>query len=204
MNKKIFLSGLSIAVTLALVSGAVFAQLTSSSSANGITFTSETASLLIATDNGSNAPAGQFQSSITAAGPHKVFPGYNQNFAFWLQNASGNDIPLNNVVTLSVGGAPGNLNNNLLLSFNCTDEGIGPTPTPGASLSSNGSFPLSAYGSENIGTLPAGHIAQCIMNASVPSNVTTLSSSDNAVFNATFTGTQVEPSVSPAPSQAPL
>jgi hypothetical protein len=213
MNKKIFFSGMSIVSAMALLAGVTYAQLSSPATATDITFASETANLLIAKDtvggvlptgDGLTAFEGTFEPT-QSFNPltHNIFPGYNQNFTFWLWNKSGADIPLTNAVGLgsyaASGVGEGDLTTNLTVGFNCTDEG----PT-GGGATANGNFPLSSWtpGNEDLGSLPSGDFALCTMNATVPTSVTSMTTGENVSFTATFTGTQVEPKGTPTP--APL
>lgn len=208
MNRKMFLSGLSIVSALVLVGGAAFAQYVLSASASGNTFSSSTAGLVLCNDTGGVTPAptgcGQTITSPIADLTDLV-PGVPEVGYFWIENnGTGPNDNFDTLAAIFGSGSgngfnanPGFLYNDLQVSITCNDKTIdSQSNTIGAS--SFGSYYTTDGLTFTPGTLASGANARCEIVAMLPNGDNDLS--QMLGFSATFGADFTVPSPTPIPS----
>lgn len=187
------MSALSIISALTIMGGATYAQFAATATLSGNTFASGNAELKIAPDV-NNAP-GNYEASIPGfSGTGNIFPGYSENFTFWLKNTSDSDMELNNIAKfVNVGGTGANteaLQGALKVGFTCTRIGDNVITTAGP-------FSVNDWeaGSASVGNLLGGNVAaseaQCVMNVSLPVSADNTVSNATVTFDGQFNATQV-------------
>lgn len=194
MNRKIAMSMLSIVAALTLMGGATYAQFASSALSDNNTFATGNADLKIAPDvNNGPGTYAAFIPGFSATG--NIFPGYTQNFKFWLKNTSTTAIDLSNIarfVDVQGTGFIEPLQDALQVTFTCTRIGDSVVTTAGP-------FSVNAWeaGQAPVGTLLGGNVpaseAQCVMNASLPLSADNTVQNSTVRFDAQFDATQVAP-----------
>ncbi len=181
---------LSIVAALTLMGGATYAQFVSTATLDNNTFATGDAELQIAPDV-TNAP-GTYASSITGfSATGLIFPGYSENFKFWLKNTSASSISLDSIAKfVDVTGGSELLQDALQVTFTCTRIGDSVVTVAGP-------FSVNAWeaGQAPVGTLLGGNVAaseaQCVMNATLPLSADNTVQNSTVSFDAKFDATQV-------------
>jgi hypothetical protein len=170
MNRKIFLSAMSIIATAALTSGVAFAQFTTTATATGNTFSTTNPQLLINTGSGAETSEPGFTETGLTPGASPVV----HNFTLF--NA---DTDTNATMTLTgqfnaTAGDP-SLEPNMDVRVTC-DNGTDTTP-----------LTISTWiaGGVTLGTLAPGATTNCTMQASIPGTDTT-DANKSITFDAIF------------------
>jgi hypothetical protein len=185
MNKRILLSAMSIVTSLTLVGGAAFAAFSTTANMNGSTFSSGNANLTLAKPSGADPSIpGSFSGTVSGFDVTHIAPGFNQQFNFWMKNASSSDITLdtNTVLTQTTGETQDpELLNALMVQFVC--EGSPATPNKTVQT-------WTTNGVEDLGSIPAGQIKKCSMVVSLPSTADNSVSGKTLTFDGVFNGVE--------------
>lgn len=175
MNRKMYMSGLSIVSALALMGGAAFAQFPATASAANNNISTSTAGLELCTDDGSGtSPAtdttgepcgGSIASPINIS---DLVPGSSATSHFWLyNNGSGTNDTIGGLTAIfsSVTGS-GTGNGNLETAL---DVQIACDNTDTTAIAAFNAFEKSGQ-TFNPGSLASGTYSRCTVTASLPSN----------------------------------
>ena len=192
MNKKIAMSGLSIFAALAVMGGATFAAFTDTATATNNTFASGNADLLIAVDGGLGEPNLEvFAPSIAGADFDNVFPGFNQNFMFWLKNTSDSNIELNitaDLLNLVQTGT--DLDDALLIKWVCD---LNNDTVLDQNTEASSEFSVRQWvdgGFATLGSLAQNEAMKCGMYSRVPTTATNDIAGESISFDVTYDATQ--------------
>lgn len=205
MNTKIALSGISILASLALVGGATFALFTDIATSQNNTFATGNGDLLIAPE-GPESP-GTYVDDIPAPAIDEsdIFPGFTQDYIFWLKNNSSSAISLDLVATFDdvVTTGDAEIANQLNVAFTCQSD----TDSNGSfdtTIATAGPFTVNAWdvGSAPLGTLGANDStddgegadeAECTMTVSLPVSADDTIAGSSVRFDGVFDATQATP-----------
>jgi predicted ribosomally synthesized peptide with SipW-like signal peptide len=195
LNKKIITSSMSIIAALSLMTGATFAFFTDSASSTGNTFTTGNADLQIAVDNPEGAES--FGSSVVGPTFNSLFPGFSNQYFFWLKNNSSAAITLDAKADLSslvTSGSP--LASALLVRWTCDQDGDNSLgdETPTAEFSAQQWFDS---GDTALVSLPQGVQRFCSMNTRIPSTANSDIAGQTVSFNADYNAAQFVPTPTP-------
>jgi len=199
MNTRIALSGLSILTVLSLVGGATFALFSDEATATDNTFSTGNADLQIA-EEGPDSPD-TYLDTITGFTAENVFPGYSEDFIFWLKN---NSLSISLDVDASFTDVNTTVNaaiaDNLMVSFTCVTDNNSDGIFNDA-FATAGPFSVNAWaaGSAQVATLapeedPDGQgpdEVECTMTASLSEAVDNDLAGSSVDFDAVFDGVQV-------------
>jgi len=193
INKRIFLSFLSIVFAFAGVAGATYAVFSDQATSTGNTFSTGNADLQIAEDTGSGPETylDDLTDVFNAAG---LFPGYDEVFRFWLNNNSGAAIDLDltaDVTSLdAVELEDQALADNLLLSWRCDLGGEGDL----SDETYTSEFSVQAWfdgGNASLGTLEDGTDMICEMRARILDTVGDEIAGATVDFDVVYDGEQI-------------
>lgn len=182
MNKKIAMSLMSISAALLVMGGATYAAFSGQATLANNTFASGNADLVIsrtAADSG-------FASSVTGFTGSNLFPGYSENFNFWLNNNSSSDISLNTIAKfVDVSTTFGNselLQDAMKVSFQCGGDAVaGPYSVNEWEA---GQAPVSS-------NLAKGATTACVMTVTLPTTADNSVAGADVNFDVQFDATQV-------------
>jgi predicted ribosomally synthesized peptide with SipW-like signal peptide len=180
MNKRIMMSALSIMSALTIMGGATYAAFSDTATLTNNTFASGDASIQISVTNNTEPAFGDTKPGFVGAA--NFFPGHEETFQFWIRNISPSPITLNTVAKFT--GVTGNedLQDNLLVTFNCTGTGV------------VGPYTVNQWeaGSASIATLPQNSVGtDCTMKVAMPLSAPNTVQNQPTAFNVLFTGTQI-------------
>jgi len=189
MNKKIFMSGISIVTALALLGGAAYAQFVVTASANGNTFSSGNPALELCNDSAGPTPLDCGTSIASPISLTSLIPGVPQTFYFWLYNSGDGTLsPLTALFSSPSGtgstayqGAHSALEGDLAVSISCDSNSGSATAGPAAFNVWESTITL------NGGTIAPGATSRCGMTVELPAGNST-DAAQTLGFNATFGG----------------
>lgn len=181
MNKKIFISAVSILTSLAMLGGSAYAAFIVNATSNGSTFSSGTPALELCNDVGgainTSSCANQIASPISVT---DLIPGTPQTFAFWLDN-TGTDALTPLTAVFANPSITGGLESDLNVSLSCD------TNSNSASVSQDTFHNWETTKTLTNGSIASGVVSRCVMTVELPSGNTT-DAAQTLNFNATFSG----------------
>ena len=173
INRKIMMSGLSIVSALTLLGGTAFAAFTTTATAQGNTFSTDTPALELSLNNADYDDV--LANPFNDAG---IVPGYEKTYTFYVRNTGNSGLD----ISLSFAGTAAILDDVLTADFAC-NNGADPA-----------AFSVTAMkgGSVNLGTLNPGAMT-CTMKVTLPNSADNTYVGTTTVFDAVFSGSTVAP-----------